>query len=81
MNSFLTKTTNLFSKFYKPEESKIELVFVSGGALIDCIDEASDFDIVFVTDPISAKKELWVNVDGITVSLTGIKTVFYKHRV
>lgn len=71
MDSFLTKTTNLFHKFYKPKESKIELAFVSGGALIDCVDKASDFDIVFVTNTINAEKELWVEIDGITVSFLG----------
>lgn len=71
MNSFLTKTTNLFYKFYKPEESKIELAFVSGGTLIDCIDKASDFDIVFVTSTTNAEKELWVNIDSTTVSFLG----------
>lgn len=58
MDSFLTKTTNLFYKFYKPEESKIELAFVSGGTLIDCIDKTSDLDIVFVTNTTNAEKEL-----------------------
>ena len=58
MNTFSTKTKNLFSKFYKPEENKIGLAFMSGGALIDCVDEISDFDIVFVTNTTNAKKEL-----------------------
>lgn len=71
MSTFSIKTKNLFYKFYKPEESKIELAFVSGGALINCVDSDSDFDIVFVTNTTNAEKELWVNVDGTTVSFLG----------
>lgn len=71
MSTFSIKTKNLFYKFYKPEESKIELAFVSGGALIDCVDEISDFDIIFVTSTTNAEKELWVKIDGITVSFLG----------
>lgn len=58
MNAFMTKITNLFCKAYKPEVSEIELACVIGGTCVDCVDETSDFDILFVSTPSMREKEL-----------------------
>lgn len=71
MNAFMTKITNLFYKAYKPEVSGIELACIIGGACIDCVDETSDFDILFVSTPSTREKEIWTNVGNIKVSFLG----------
>lgn len=71
MNAFMTKVENLFYKAYKPEENKVELACVSGGAVLDCIDSLSDFDIGFVSTPSTREKELWTYIDDVRVSFLG----------
>ena len=71
MSVFMTKVENLFCKAYKPEENGIELACVSGGAVLGCIDNSSDFDIGFVSTPSMREKELWTYVDNIKVSFLG----------
>lgn len=67
----MMKITNLFCKAYKPEVGGIELACVVGGACIDCADELSDFDILFVSTPSTREKELWTNIGNVRVSFLG----------